>query len=420
MFRSQRFVPSAIAFVVSLVFIGRLLETPVFAQGPAPVIVSPVIRSEVVARQTFTATVNPVRHSVIGSATDGRVLEFYVNDGDRVTAEQPLAQLRTASLEIELAGAQAELVLRQQELAELENGSRPEEIEQARARVAAAQAVNDYAKARFARTQKLFESGQAITQEEYDQVRSSYVNAQQTMIEAMQGMELAVKGPRAERIAQARARVQSQQESVNQIQDRIDKHTVRAPFDGFIAAEHTEKGAWVRQGDPVAEVIQIDPIEIEVFVPESFIRFVRRDQPCNVTLEALPGEQFDGQVVRIVPQANLRSRTFPVKVQVPNREVDDDFLLKAGMLARVSLPIGSRQEALLVPKDALVLGQNTVVYVVDKNKVTPVPVQVGFAEGDYFTVQGPLQPGQKVVIAGNERLRPGADVVITREQPPTF
>ncbi|MEZ6097619.1 MAG: efflux RND transporter periplasmic adaptor subunit [Pirellulaceae bacterium] len=384
--------------------------------GPAAVVASQVVQRQVTPKQQFVATVMPARQSTVGSAVDGRVLDFYVNDGQHVTKDQPLAQLRTETLEIELAAAQAEFELRRQMLAELENGTRKEEIAQAKAQMIAAESAEEYARIRLARAEKL-RAGNAGSVEEYDEARSGYQAAAQSHIAAQQAYAMAVEGPRVEKIAQAKASLDVQAAQIRSIEDRIGKHTIRSPFDGFVSAEHTEKGAWVTQGGLVASVIELDPVEVEVFVPEEFIRFIHIGGACEIMLDALPGETYEGTVARIVPQANVRSRTFPVKVTVPNREVDGDLQLKAGMLAHVSLPSSEPATVVLVPKDALVLGGAApIVYVVSEDKtVRPVPVKTSFADGSYMAIQGQLQPGDLVVVTGNERLRPGAEILVTRE-----
>jgi RND family efflux transporter MFP subunit len=129
---------------------------------------------------------------------------------------------------------------------------------------------------------------------------------------------------------------------------------------------------------------------------------------------------FTGQVAFVVPQADVRTRTFPVKIRVKNEITDRGPLLSSGMYARVTLPTGEKQQALLVPKDALVLGgPQPMVYVVDtvdarQGKVKSVPVELGVASGHLIQVKGPLEPGKMVVVQGNERLRPGQDVTIVR------
>jgi multidrug efflux pump subunit AcrA (membrane-fusion protein) len=131
-----------------------------------------------------------------------------------------------------------------------------------------------------------------------------------------------------------------------------------------------------------------------------------------------------------VPQADERSRTFPVIVRLTNPEERGEHLLKAGMLARVILGVGQQQVALMVPKDALVLnGPLSSVVVADGGSANlpstarVVPVELGIAEDDLIQIidrMGTLKPGQSVVVRGNERLRTGQpiQVVPSFSEPP--
>jgi RND family efflux transporter MFP subunit len=394
------------------------------AQGPgAPaVVVSPVVEREITAGQNFVGTVMPLKKAIIGSAVDGRVIEFPLDEGDRVEKGQALAQLLTDTIKLEVETAEAELQLRQQELAELENGTRAEEIEQARARMAAAAARAKYADARRARADKLFADRQAISEEERDEMVSLAVEAEQAYLEAKAAHDLAVAGPRKEQIAQARAQVAMIQANVNRLKDQLTKHTVIARFSGYITAEHTEVGQWVARGDPVAEIAALDEVEVVTYVVEQYAPHVHVGMQVHVEVPALAGRVFGGQVSAVVPQADVQARTIPVKVLVKNEVTDQGPVLKAGMYARVMLPTGDKQRANLVSKDALVLGgQQPAVYVIDiaapdarAGKSRLVPVQIGVADGSWIHVIGPLTPGQLVVVQGNERLRPGVDVTIQR------
>jgi len=394
---------------------------PAIAQpGPTPVSVARVAQREVAAGQTFVGTVLPKRTSTVGSAAAERVVEFPVNEGDRVKKGQLLAALRPRTLEIDKAAAEAELELRRQELAELENGSRPDEIAQARARTMAAKALMVYAKTRLDRTRRLFESNQAA-EDEMNEVISSYDRAEQVHLEAKAALALAVEGPRKEKIAQARASVRAQEEEIRRIEDDIAKHKIVAPFDGYIVAEHTEVGQWLAKGAPVVDLVELDPVDVRVLVLEDYIRHLRVGASVRVEIGALPGHAFTGQVALIVPHADIRSRSFPVKVRLRNPQSRGGVLLKSGMFARVTLPVGEKTRALLVPKDALVLGgRRPTVYVVEpssgdlgKATVRPVGVDLGVASEDLMQVIGPLEPGQQVVVRGNERLRPGQVVTVT-------
>lgn len=391
------------------------------AQAPVmPVSVAMPVQREVRAGRTVVGTVLPRRSSLIGGTAEERVVEFPVNEGDRVERGQVLARLDTGTLEIQLAAARAELELRKEELAELENGSRPEEIEQAKARALGAEAMMNYARSVLERTRRLVQEASAA-EDEIKKAIADAEQAEQAYREAQAAEALVVAGPRKERIAQARARVHIQEQEIARLQDDIRKHTIIAPFDGYIIAEHTEVGEWLALGGPVVEIAELDEVEVEVMVLEDAIGFLRVGQQARVEIGALPGQAFVGDIVKIIAQADTRSRSFPVKVRLANKRVDEsDVLLKGGMFARVTLPAGSSAKAVLVPKDALVLGgPEPVVYVVDpdpsdpsQGKARAVPVELGIAAEARIEVKGDLRADQPVVVLGNERLRPGQDVMI--------
>jgi RND family efflux transporter MFP subunit len=404
-----------------------LAESRLLAQGPGlpAVVAAPVVEREITAGQTFVGNVMPLKKAIIGSAVDGRVVEFPLNEGDRVEQGQPLAQLLTDTIKLEVETAEAELLLRQEQLAELENGTRPEEKEQAKARMMSAQARVKYA---AARRQRAINLGTSMSEEERDEIVSLAIEAEQAFLESKAAYQLAVEGPRKEQIAQARAQVAMSRATVNRLKDQLSKHTVIARFSGYVTAEHSEVGEWVAQGDPVAEIAALDEVEVTAQVVEQYAPYIRTGMQVSVEVPALAGRTFAGVVSAVVPQADVQARTFPVKVRVKNEVTDGEPLIKSGMYARVMLPTGKKELAKLVSKDALVLGgpQPTVV-VVDlsapnshQGKVRPVPVQLGIADGNWIHVIGPITPGQLVVVQGNERLRPAQEVQIQRViGPPT-
>lgn len=390
------------------------------APGPAAVGTATVVEQEIQEGQTFVASVLPLRIARVGSPVDQRVAEFLINDGDRVTKGQPLARLRTTSLEIDIAAARAELELHKYELAELENGSRQEEKDQAQAKIRSAEAMLRFAEAKFKRTRHLAENGNVASQQELEEALSAAELGRANVAEATAAAALVAQGPRKERILQARAKVQAQQELINRMLDELERHTIRSPFDGYVVAEHTEVGEWLAKNALVAEIAELHDVEVEVQVLEDHIQHVRVGDEARVEIGALPSRVFVGPIVSVRAQANLRSRTFPVKVRLHNEVEAGSVIIKAGMFARVTMPVGSKQRALLVPKDAIVLGGPTpVVYAIDRNTEDPqrgsvrqVPVTLGVAAGERIQVKGALKPTELVVVRGNERLRPGQEVVM--------
>lgn len=396
------------------------------APPPTLVEVAPVEYGPLTPGQEFVGTVMPLKKAVVGSAVDGRVIEFRVNEGDyvdlAVEGGNVLAVLLTETIGKELESAEAELRLRQEELRELKTGSRPEEKEQARARMEAARAGMEYTKLRLQRLEALFRQGRAASREEVDEATAAANQAHNAYLDAVATQELVDLGPRTEKVAQAEARVAMQQAVVDRIKDQIEKHTIRARFNGYVSAEFTEIGSWVNRGDPVAEIVHLDQVDIEVYVVENHVPYVHVGDEVSVTVPALPDavELFPGRVELVVPQADPRTRTFPVKVRVQNKKQGSVPVLKAGMLARVWLPVGLEQKGLKVPKDSLVLeGERKSIWVIDsktattaneggrtfrQGMATKVAITLGPEDEHSVLVEGAIRPGQFVVTLGNERI----------------
>ena len=393
------------------------------AQAPggmpeARVNVAVVQQSNPVAQQTFVGTVMPLRTSTVGSSIEGRVIEFAVDEGDAVADGAVLARLRTDQLEIQLAAAEAELQLQEQALQELEQ-SIPQEIRQAEARMQAATALMKFTELQLKHARTLFQR-KAVSEDDVQEKESAAIAAQQKALEYRAALRLATETSPA-KIAQAKSRVQAQFEETRRLQDDIAEHTIVAPLDGYVTEEHTEVGQWIAKGGPVVEIVEIHQVDVEVSVPEKYISRVQLGTKARVTIEAMPARDqtlLHGEVTAIVPQADVRSRSFPVKVRLDNRPVNGRTPLMPGMFARVhiDLAFGSAESGLWVPKDAVVLGEtSSSVFAVVDGKAQPVAVRLLRHAGDLVEVVGPLKPGGRVVVEGNERLMPGQPLVIVNE-----
>lgn len=388
-----------------------------------PVVVARVERQELALGQSFVGTVFPARVSDVGSAVDGRVMKFPVLEGQSVAAGQPIAELLRGLLEIEKAGAIAELDRRRQVLAELRAGSRPEEIEQRRAAVQGLEARTEYARSRLERLRRLAERGTSTADELLDG-ETEFRQVEADLKSSQAALELAEAGPREEQIAQAAAAVAVQEADVERINDQLAKHTIRSPFDGWIVERFTEEGQWVSRGGLVARVAELSRVEVEVQVPEVAIASLATGMDVRLDFDAAREQTWIGRIERVVPQADLLSRSFPVKVILENRIVNGQPMLKGGMLARAWLPVGKTGLVTVVPKDALVLGGGSpVVFTVDVSQappgtgvVRPIPVSLGATVGGGVEITGSIKSGALVVIRGNERLRP--DMAVTFEAVP--
>ena len=208
-------------------------------------------------------------------------------------------------------------------------------------------------------------------------------------------------------LAGARARVQRAETDLLGLR-------VRAPFSGVISALHTEVGTYLKRGDAIVELKQIDWLAAICTVNERDLRHVHEGATARVTSAAFPGRVFDGLIWKIIPDAVVASRSFPVKILLQNSGIE----LKPGMSARVAF-VRHLDRALLVPKDAVMEdGDETVVWTVADGKAERRVVEIGSAVDDLWQIRSGLEPEERIVVTGNESLRPGSAVEVVELPPP--
>ncbi len=259
--------------------------------------------------------------------------------------------------------------------------------------------------------------GEIILQLDNDQLRTSLVEALADVelreFEYAQSMELVRQEAAAEQelrnakyeLARARGKLQD-------IQSRLEDLAVRAPFSGHMIQDLTELGEWVGQGDGVARLIATDTIRVYSNVPERFVDLLHRGDEVTVFIEALGTDSLSARIVAILAEGFPESHTFPVIVEALN----PDGRIRSNMASRTRFKV-RQPPALLVHKDAIVNSVGgTVVYVANGEMVAMRPVKTGMAYQGLVAVEGDLQPGDLVVVRGNERLRDGQAVRIIRKQ----
>ena len=227
--RGARTAARAVALALAVVF-----ANPARAQDPmppAPVQVGDVIAREVAAGRTFVGTVTAEKTSVVGSEVEGEVVELVARDGARVEQGAPLARLRTRPLELSLAAARADLDAARAQLAELENGTRPAELEQARSRLAAATAERVLRVWKLESARKMVET-QQLAEDAYQSALADAERPKADESVAAAAVALLEEGPRKERIADAAARAAAVAARVASLEDDLERATIRAAFAG--------------------------------------------------------------------------------------------------------------------------------------------------------------------------------------------
>jgi len=183
---------------------------------------------------------------------------------------------------------------------------------------------------------------------------------------------------------------------------------VYAPFSGTVGARQISPGQVISRTTTLTWLVDLDIVKVEVKVPEKYLGQLKVGQPLEFNVAAFSGEKFTGEVYFISPQLDENTRTALVKARIPNSEAK----LKGGMFASLDLRLQLRNSAVVIPEPAIVNnGDATMVFVVDSSTNAVVrPVKIGMRLSGKAEVLAGLAAGEKVVVEGVQKLRPGAAV----------
>ncbi|NDK37285.1 efflux RND transporter periplasmic adaptor subunit [Pseudoxanthomonas gei] len=215
----------------------------------------------------------------------------------------------------------------------------------------------------------------------------------------------------------------------------IAQKTIRAPFDGVLGLRKVNLGQFVNPGDPIVSLQSLDPIYLDFSLPEQQMGAVAKGTRIRASVDALPGQDFEGTVTAVEPQVDVNTRNFKVQATVPNR----DYRLSPGTFAHVGFDTGGASKVIVVPQTAISFNPyGNAVYVISKVKrgagekdmqgkplagdklvVTQRFVKTGATRGDLIAVTGGLKPGEQVATSGLLKLRNDAEVVINNKVLPT-
>ena len=190
---------------------------------------------------------------------------------------------------------------------------------------------------------------------------------------------------------------------------------IRAPISGGVSSRKIKVGNTISPNDPTFIVTNLDPLLAFVHVPEKEYRKIASGQGAEVVVDALGGQSFVGNISRISPTVDPQTGTFRARVEIP----DPTRTLKPGMFARVNIVYERRQDALQLPRTAILDadGQQSV-YVVADGKAQQRVIRTGLANGGWIEVLGGLQGNEKVVTVGQAGLKTGTPVKVVGEPVP--
>ena len=187
----------------------------------------------------------------------------------------------------------------------------------------------------------------------------------------------------------------------------VRKMRLIAPFPGTIGSSTVSKGQYVSVGQTLVTLVNTNSLKVIYHVPEVYLSQLKLGQTVEITSDALPGEKFSGTVNYISPSIDVATRMVEVHATVPN----DAQQLAPGMFVKVEQELSERQNALVVPAEALVATiSGSKVYVAANDHAVETPVTVGVRWGDTVEITKGLKLNDRVVIAGQQKLHDGSPI----------
>jgi len=332
----------------------------------------------------------------------GKVAWIGVDKGDKVKQGQMLVRLEDDEYRAHLLEAQGQLNNLKARLAELENGSRPEEVARAEADLAQSRANRENARVTLDRTRSLAGAG-VTARQTLDDVQAKYDAADAGYLSLQKAYELVRLGPRQEQIDAVRAQVRQFQGALDYAQTQLDNTIIRAPISGTVLERNVEVGEFVTTGfvgdkgakGYVVSLANLRDLQVELDISQNDFSKLGPRQAGIVTTDAFPDRKYKGHIQEIAPEANRQKATVQVKVQI---EEPDDYL-RPEMNASVAFMAASRAVSqskphLEIPPGAV---RDRAVFVVVEGKATRRNAQdLTGGEDVIVNPSDGLKDGQKV------------------------
>jgi multidrug efflux pump subunit AcrA (membrane-fusion protein) len=366
-------------------------QTPVPVQVRTPAVVD---RAESVSA---SGSVEGSETADVAFLVSGKVARVLVEEGQHVTRGQLLAEIESTDYRNAFNTAAAQKDAAQAIADRAAAGVRKQELEQARIDFERCQ--DEYKRMKF-----LVERN-SLPRNDFEKVEASYNASRERYQMALEGTR---KEDRANAIAQARAaEAQAKEEG-----KRLDDTRLVAPISGNIGMRKVDPGQTVSAGTAVFTIVDLNPAKVRVGVPEAEIGKVKSGAKAVISLPSLAERRFEGKVGIIGIAAESASRTYTVKILVPN----PGPVLLAGMVAEAQIFGPAKVRALTVPPEAIVHdpqgAPRVFVYYPDRKRVYAQSVQVGQPTGREVEIRSGLRGDEQVVVAGQQKLREGMPVEI--------
>jgi membrane fusion protein, multidrug efflux system len=319
--------------------------------------VMPAFRKNITPIIVFSAALEPIWYSDISPKVDGRIGAVTTDEGQHVYAGQVVASI--------------------------ENNEFAAQVVQARGTVYATQADLAQARSDLARYETLYAQG-AVSAQQYEAIR--------TKVSSMEGQ------------------LRSNEGNVGYLQARLESTDVITPHAGVTVKRYLQTGDYAKAGTPIFNIADLSVLIAKASVGENQITQVTLGAQAKVVIDALDGQEFTGTITKVSPAAIVPAHTFSMEVSLDNSQ----NLLRSGMFAKVVITGKEHPDALVVPESSLVLFEDQrTVFVLVGDQVQQRKLKLGYVGDGWAEVLSGLNPGDMIVVAGQNTTRDGSRVQVT-------
>jgi len=319
--------------------------------------VMPAFHKNITPVIVLSASLEPIWYSDISPKVDGRIGNLMTDEGQVVSAGQVVASI--------------------------ENNEFAAQVSQAQGIAYATRADLAQARADLARYESLYTQG-AISAQQYEAMR--------TKVASLEGQLRANEG------------------NIGYLETRLGNANVVTPHAGTVTKRYLQTGDYAKAGTAIFNIADLSILVAKATVGENQISQIVLGAPAKVVIDALNGQEFSGVVTKVSPAAIVPAHTFSMEVSLNNAE----NILRSGMFAKVVINGKEHQQALVVPEASLVLFEDQrTVFVLVGDQVQQRKLKLGYVGDGWAEVLSGLNPGELVVVSGQNITRDGSKVTVT-------
>ncbi len=394
----KKHILAIVTFALSTLLISCAHETKAASEPTAiPVQVRTPTAVERAESVSASGSVEGSETADVAFLVGGRVLRVLAEEGQHVKKGQLLAEIEPTDYRNAFVAASGQKEAAQAVQQRADAGLRKQELEQAR--IEFERAEDEYKRMKFLVERK------SLPPNDFTKVEAAYNTAKERY-------DMAREGTRKEDIAAAAAQAHAATAQATEEAKRLSDTQLLAPISGNVAMRKVDPGQTVTPGMPVFTLVELNPVKVRVGVPEAEIGKVHPGATAEVSAPSLEGRRFTGKVAIIGVASEPASRTYTVKILVPN----PGPVLLAGMVAEARILGPAKIRALTIPAEAVVPDPQgapmVYVYSPDRKRVYGRRVAVGAPIGKEVEVRSGLTGDEQVVVSGQQKIQEGSLVQI--------